>query len=296
MKRNGLMLLLTVLIGCSGIIAGENTILTPSAEQQMLLSGMKFGKYQTWSDTVDFNYEKSPGLAFMMSVIIPGTGELYAGAIKRGIAFLGTEAIFWGGYFNRKNKGETMEKDYKEFADVNWSLDGYLENYLAYEDYFSTRASHHIFVAYGDQESPLDLVNIDTMAANLDISNLSAFTLRQQVIDGEVVPIKDRDYYENIGKYTQFAGGWGDFNDTSLVVTPYRDDYLTQRKESNDALKMATNFATMIMFNHLFSALHAQIAAKQYHSEGEEVSWNLGLVTDVRYRKFVLGVRLSWAF
>jgi hypothetical protein len=114
-------------------------------------------------------------------------------------------------------------------------------------------------------------------------------------------PVRTRDYYENIGKYDQFAGGWNDFlnfnsDPDTVYMSDLRNNYLNQRKDSNDALKMATNFATAIMFNHIISAFHAQVAAKNYSPEAEKVSWQVGLITDIRQKNPFRGVSLSVVF
>ena len=65
--------------------------------------------------------EKSPAKAFVFSVLVPGSGELYVGA-KRGYIFLGVEAIAWtSSYFLRKS-GQKKEDEYLDFADAHWSF------------------------------------------------------------------------------------------------------------------------------------------------------------------------------
>jgi hypothetical protein len=113
--------------------------------------------------------------------------------------------------------------------------------------------------------------------------------------------VKTREYYENIGKYDQFAGGWEDFAEyntqpDTIFMTPLRDDYLTQRYDSNKALKMATSFATIIMFNHLISAFDAIIAAKNYREPDQQLSWSVALITDYRQRNPIRGINFSVAF
>ena len=152
--------------------------------------------------------------------------------------------------------------------------------------------SHHIYVEYNEQE----------YMAQADTLNKYVPGWVSLMASGDIAPIKTRDFYENIGKYDQFAGGWDDFTKTNdysmadtLLMNPNRDGYLTQRKDSNDALKMATNFVTVLMFNHLISAFDANIAAKKFKGE-TQVSWHLGLITDYRQRNPLRGVSLNLAF
>jgi len=263
-----------------------------------LESSLKFNAMAT--DSFEFDYEKSPGRAFLMSAIVPGAGELYSGAKWRALAFAGVEVLSWVMYFNRKNKGENIEKDYMSFADENWALSRLYENGNNWGkltgltgQHGESFGSHSLYLEYDGTEYEGNKAYLDST-----LNGWVAF-----ILNGELQPVKTRDYYENIGKYDQFSGGWDDFTDFNAIsdsvvtVSDLRDNYLTQRKESNDALKMATNFATVIMFNHLISAFHAQIAAKNYSSEeANKVSWYMGLVTDVRFKNPIRGLSLSIAF
>ncbi len=270
------------------------------SERDQAVYNLKYA--QTEPDTFEFSYEKSPGLAFLLSAAVPGAGEFYAGAKYRAAAFFSVEIISWIVYFNRKDAGAKLETKYKKWADSHWNAyDWYLNGlnlpYVGIPD-STDDASHLIYFEYNGQEYPS---NVDYLNEHLPgwESYLAADTV--------LTPIRTRDYYENIGKYDQFASGWADFS-SSLIAgdstasvkvanSKYRANYLNQRYESNQALKMATNFATVIMFNHLLSAFHAQIAAKQYHgTEKKDLTWNVGLVTDYTYKMPIRGVNLSFAF
>jgi len=276
-------------------LANETLI---NSDRSILESSMKFNAMA--SDSFDFDYEKSPGRAFLMSAILPGAGEFYAGAKWRALAFASVEVFSWLMYFNRKNKGDQLETDYIAYADDYWKLSQLYQNGASgYQmtgltgQHGDSFGSHSIYLEYEDGEYEGNAMYLDTALVGWE----------SFILSGELQPVRTRDYYENIGKYDQFSGGWDDFtnfnsvSDSVVSMSDLRDNYLTQRKESNDALKMATNFATVIMFNHLISAFHAQIAAKNYSSEeADRVSWNMGLVTDIRFKNPVRGLSLSIAF
>ncbi len=261
------------------------------SDRSLLESQLKFSPMQ--GDSFEFDYEKSPGRAFLLSAILPGAGELYAGAKWRAVAFASVEVFSWLMYFNKKNRGEDLEEQYIAYADNHWTLYDLWFNNTAGYTLTGLEGSHSIYLAYDGQQYEGKPQRLDSVLVGWE----------SYIASGEMEPVRTRDFYENIGKYDQFAGGWDDFteynsvSDSIITVSRHRDRYLTQRKQSNDALKMATNFATVIMFNHLISAFHAQIAAKNYTSEeADRVSWHVGLVTDVRYRNPVRGVSLSVAF
>jgi len=299
MKRTNFMTLILLGTLLSSIAFGQvylsnETLIT--SDRSMLESSLKFSS--VGQDSFEFEYEKSPGKAFLLSAIVPGAGEFYAGAKWRALAFVGVEVFSWAMYLNRKGKGDDIEKAYKKYADNYWDFADWM-NYSNTNDRCGPEGSHHLYISYtvGDIEQEF------VVDKDFPYDSLMLF------VDGGIGvldPIRTRDYYENIGKYDQFACGWDDYYDNhyidgSLVTdtvyaTPRRENYLGQRKDSNDALKMATNFATAVMFNHLISAFHAQIAAKNYSSEAEKVSWHVGIVTDVRQKNPFRGLSLSVAF
>ena len=62
---------------------------------------------------------KSTRKAFFLSLLLPGLGETYVGS-KRGILFLGVEALSWWMYITKTNEGKDLEEDYERFADMYW--------------------------------------------------------------------------------------------------------------------------------------------------------------------------------
>ncbi|MCZ6636171.1 MAG: hypothetical protein O7G87_22465 [bacterium] len=59
---------------------------------------------------------KSPRKAAFLSILLPGTGELYAGGPRSGRFFLFTEGLFWTGLFAFKKLNTTRERTFKSFA------------------------------------------------------------------------------------------------------------------------------------------------------------------------------------
>ena len=179
---------------------------------------------------------KSPHLAFLMSVAVPGAGELYSGATKRGIGFLAVEGLVWGLYFNWNGKGKDQEKEFRAFADSHWKR----------EDYERWRTS--IFT-YGD----------------------TTHTLPDQISKDEK---EVQQYYELIGKYDQFVYGWNDREDregnfasdisdsTRTIKSEKRVSYEDMRDESNKLLKKASYTLGVVLFNHVISAIDAARHAK----------------------------------
>jgi hypothetical protein len=62
---------------------------------------------------------KSPGRAFLLNMLVPGTGHLYAGN-KRGWIHLGLEGATWVSYLYYHDRGKTKEDEFEAYADNNW--------------------------------------------------------------------------------------------------------------------------------------------------------------------------------
>jgi hypothetical protein len=100
-------------------------------------------------------------------------------------------------------------------------------------------------------------------------------------LDSDLVNVvRDRHFYENIGKYDQFVGGWSDANtdwyweekqledSTEIVIkTPWKADYLDQRFESNKMLDRAKFSITALLFNHVISGLEAVLTNQKQSRE-----------------------------
>lgn len=59
---------------------------------------------------------KNPGIAILMSAVLPGWGELYTGNTARAKGFMAAEAAIWLGYAGFTIQGNLREDDYKQYA------------------------------------------------------------------------------------------------------------------------------------------------------------------------------------
>ncbi len=196
---------------------------------------------------------KSPGKAFVYSLIIPGAGQLYYGSKIKAAAFLGAEAASWFFYAKFHSDGEELTDEFEAFQQAHWSED-------AYSDYLEWVYGHR------DDDS------IDAV----EISHNLPSTRTQQ-------------YYEMTGKYDQFSWGWDDARldgrglegvDTTSgnPYTPVdppdtakgnrvpssanRLTYETMRHDANKKFDNATKMIIVASVNHLVSAVEALISTK----------------------------------
>jgi hypothetical protein len=202
-------------------------------------------------DKAIYNYEyKSPKKAFLYSLIIPGLGQRYAGSgIIKQLGFLGIEGALWGFHFKYRSDGNKKTDEFQAWADKYWT-----------EGDSTITESYRGWMYLHD----------DTEGVTIGYDHILPSTKTQQ-------------YYEMIGKYDQFRGGWDDYwgPDSLLydtVPSPHRAQYLDMRKKANDLLDKADKFIIYALVNHLVSAIDAAIDARRHNRNQSGDNWSLDTV------------------
>jgi len=270
MKRLFLSIIL-VLAGCSAVSAMN---LTPSrldkevqsarvnADQYIAAylksdkSGDEFGNDTTKDKNIYLYDYRSPKRAFMYSLIIPGWGQKHAGStILKPIFFLGVEAASWGLYFKYHGDGNKKTTEFQNYANAHW-FEGNKDGSEA-QTYRGWLAAH------------------DTTGSASD----SGYT--------EHLPSsRNQQYYEMIGKYDQFRGGWDDYwEDTlkydtfineethELAPSPHRSYYNGLRGDANNLLDKGNSFLIVVLANHILSAFDAMLAAHRHNRNQSGDNW-----------------------
>ncbi len=228
------------------------------------------------SDAGLYAYEsKSPKRAFLQSVLIPGWGQWYNGSRITPFVFLGLEAAGWLGVSHFHSNGNQKQGKYQRFADddsLGWDYSLY---------------NHALQVVYGVDSDTSKYLNPEWVKCQTDPN---CQDVPPQYIpwshhvfdDGNGNPIKNQTYYENIGKYDQFAFGWRDYNDTDSngigtpptkpqdtvgvsYITQNRRNYLNQRASANREFSRASTILILTISNHLISAFEAAIGANRHN-------------------------------
>lgn len=210
---------------------------------------------------------KSPKLAFLMSLVIPGAGEYYAGAPKRGTGFLAVEAASWTTFGLLTSKGNDRKAKFRAFADAHWDIDEYMHWRTSY-------------ATYGDTTHSLPFK---------DDQDRSHYESTYPGQPGRGPEIDAQQYYELVGKYDQFVDGWDDrqrmdaADSTQLVTSANRVNYEGMRNDSNKLLKRASLGLGVALFNHVISAIDAARCARTYGNSAaidDRVRIRLDLVTE----------------
>ena len=250
-----------------------------------------------------------PARPMLYSLILPGVGQWYnkSPAWKIGL-FAGIEAVSIFSGLQWRKKAEDIRLKYEIFADQNWDLETWVSNTL--NTPIGNYADVHI-----DGTHKLMLVLSGSLAEQYGnyVSSDSLENNAHWVYTGEVNVLRDRDFYENIGKYDQFVGGWIDCYDPSgvqlwfevdkdvgdsteiIISTSNKEDYVDQRAHSNDYLNIAKFAVSAIMFNHVISAMEAVWSSQTRNRPKKEkkVQTNLGLLYNQHSKYGVGGIAVS---
>ncbi|RMF10111.1 MAG: hypothetical protein D6762_02275 [Candidatus Neomarinimicrobiota bacterium] len=238
-------------------------------------------------DTVEIVYHGKP---LVMSLVVPGLGQWYNQEPRwRSGLFAGIELFGLYSIWNWNHKAEDIRIGYENYADAHWSLQAFIENTpvlgTLYPD-VRFGGTHHLTLELNGILIPQDTLSQLGYVEGLEV-------------------LRDRDFYENIGKYDQFVGGWDDVYDQNgaaiyweqhkdvgdsteiLIMTTHRNSYLNQRARSNEYLKLANFAVSAVMFNHVFSAFDALWRSNQ-KSQKKRIQPTMGLIYD-RNSKYGIG-------
>ena len=272
MTRTGIALVVVVLTAAGVRAEGLPSIL--SEEGQAFLVGLRAVEGDADPEPAPMlrtapRKDKSSKRAFLLSALVPGLGEWYAGSKKRGLAFLGAEAALVGMWVAWKGKGNDIVEEFRAVADEYWDP----EEYIAWRE--STISKSSSITHALPCSSEVREMYIPAIASGLgaDFGGCAASQIQQ--------------YYELLGKYDQFVAGWEDLRHGSSTGNPAgwaevdsvenfhserRLRYEDQRDESNRFLKRASTVSGVILINHVISAIDAARVARARATGADEAA------------------------
>lgn len=244
--------------------------------------------------------EKFPARGLILSLVLPGAGQWYAGSKWKAVMFAGVELAGLAVRHQFVQRGEEFRVDFERFADEHW----FLKDWMVYTN--SLRAF--------DETKYSDVMISGTHHIRIimpDDSIVTSDTLESLVYDERMKSIRNSEFYENIGKYDQFVAGWDDTGlrnggqswwdlekDTGdstewIVMTKNKKSYLKLRKDHNTALKWAGYVVSAIMFNHIVSAVDAFWEIRHQTLMKPEIDTSVGLIFSPYSRYGVGGIHVS---
>ena len=220
----------------------------------------------TKEETGTVHARRSVKKAFLFSAILPGAGELYNRSYLSALAFVGIEVGAWVLHAKYNNRGNELTDEFEFYADTHWSEVRYWDS-LARDS--GGKCSENDRACLKDYER-------DSFSHFLPDS-------------------KNQTYYENIGKYDQFNAGWDDSKsgDARQRDSENREAYTFMRLEANKQFKNATRATTVILVNHLLSAVHAAYSTHRYN---QQLKTSVGMKMEKHNEELLptLSVSLAW--
>jgi hypothetical protein len=201
----------------------------------------------------------SPLRAGLFSAFIPGAGQLYTKNYWMSASFFGAEVLMWVMYATYEKKGDSQTNLFQKYADDNWSV-------VRYADWINTNFSQAIAIKPNQSLQPWERVNWNDLNAAEDAigGNLN---IGETGFSHKLAPHGDQQYYEMIGKYAQFGGGWDDAsgytkedvlaNNGIGNVSSHFLAYSKMRGDANSFYNIASTVSYVIIANHVLSALEA---------------------------------------
>jgi hypothetical protein len=278
MKR--LLLLTALLLIAGSALADEGNLASQifSPERlplDMLSSGVKASSAEPGSGSVGATGELNSGKALLLSAIIPGAGEYYAGQKLKAAIFFGVEVLAWTGVIYYYNKGQAKDREFRNYADTHFR-EG------VYRDYEFSLAIDPLVgdsLAFAGTQDDWNLLSWEQKITYLPregfTHELPSESQRENSWNDK------QQYYEMIGKYIhQFGFGWDDVFDPDIPGTYAGDDpgtkyydnlfgqarrsiiYMDKRHDSNQLLKNSAWGYNIALLNHVASALDASFSVR----------------------------------
>ena len=169
---------------------------------------------------------KSPNRAFLSSLVVPGSGQLYVGA-KRGYLFLAADIALLVGYFITRSDAENSRDEYRDMV-----------------------REHVIFDGPGTFETwdPIEDFEHATLFDNWH----NVYTEN----NGEPLSRTGKWYWDD-------RRAFKDEDRKGDSDSPNREEALRLRYEANDKFELARTLLGGVILNHAISAIEARIVAKR---------------------------------
>ncbi len=250
--------------------------LTGNARVDLLSASVTDSVPQTSSimvqNQIDDSRKKSSILGGAMSLLVPGSGEYYSERYVKGAVFFAVEVAVVTAAIVYNNKGNNKTNEFQNYANQHWSA-------VDYANWINQNSSHY-------EESGITYPTINTNTSQSDLfAQINAWEALPHQLGGdpggfshELPAYNTQQYYELIGKYSQFKYGWDTY--VGPDGTRYGDDgynvnyipqqmktYADNRGKANDYYYTASLAAGLIVVNHVLSALDGAWSASNYNKQ-----------------------------
>jgi len=254
----------------SKIILIAAIIYNPLTAQNKLSGNLELDRKISFDNTyveqkplLNEEMKKSPLIAGLMSLAIPGAGQIYSESYIKGAAFLVLEAatIYTSVVYNKK--GDDQTNVFQDYAYQHWDVKRYAKWTVTNASKINESVNSSQFNVFDNNG------NVNWNELNRLESAISAY------YSHKLAPLGDQQYFEMIGKYPQFNPGWDDFGDENTTysygdpLTPRFHLYSGERGKANDYYNVASKAVIVIIINHIISTVDAIFTSKSYNKKIE---------------------------
>ncbi len=251
--------------------AAGNDSLTGNARMDLLtVSGMD-SLPQTASVMVQNNVDRSklkkPLLGGAMSLLVPGAGEFYSDRFVKSGIFFAVEVAAITAAIVYNNRGNSQTTAFQNYANQHWHA-------VDYATWINQNGANY-------EVSGTTYPTIDVNASqSVLFSEINAWEALPHTVgfSHELPTYNTQQYYELIGKYSQFKYGWDTY--VGPDGTRYGDDgynlsyipqqmltYADNRGKANDQYYAAGLATILVVANHVISAFDAAWSTSNYNKE-----------------------------
>jgi hypothetical protein len=236
----------------------------------------------------------SPLRAGLYSAVIPGAGQFYTKSYLQSALFAGAEVALWIFYSKYQTKGDQKTQEFQDYADANYSVVRYVEWIQKYyplawlkqratpDDYTIATSIYGTILNGSTSSHPWDQVNWIALNTYEELIGKNSSSSDPTGFSHKLPFRPDQQYYELIGKYPQFAGGWDDAIDAldpsktitaqmvamvNAQVSQHFLDYRNMRGDANSYYNIATTMTYVLVANHVLGALEAAWNAAHLNSQ-----------------------------
>ena len=201
-----------------------------------------------------------PKRAFLFSLLVPGSGQLYAAgwdltswSAARAAVYASFEAVAWVQQQRYRNRGWDKQAEYRAFADQHW----------------------HWRADCADWNGGDGAIDNDPFVYEPNLPDDWYIDTEPEILE----------FYEDIHKLQKWICGWDDYGTvgnpddgekfeitegSGLYRTPLSVQYTGMRQEQNELMTNADHWQRGIVANHILSAFDAYFTARRIaRGEGE---------------------------
>lgn len=202
--------------------------------------------------------KKSPVIAGLLSMVLPGAGEVYTESYWKAAIFAAVEVSVIVVAVSYNKKGDNQTATFEKYADGHWDIKRYAEWTIKNVSYIN---------------SSVDPTKYSVINGDGSVNHAELNRLERDLGSGyshALPPHGEQQYYELIGKYPQYSHGWDDAIQSDIdfhILSQNFLDYSKMRGKANDYYNVSDKAVIGIYINHLLSGLDAVWSAISFNKD-----------------------------